>query len=259
MALTQDRRPTTRWAATPSSRELAFLSLVGAVFFFGGWQLIAMSGLVSQYILPSPLAVLEQIYQLETEPFAGFVLHQHLLSSLERFMFGFLLAAALGIPLGLIMGRYRVLDEIVTPLFEAYRYVAPLAWVPFAALWFGTGIGGPVMVIFTGAFAPCVVNAYRGAHRALLDRSRADARCEQSSNHARGAAARGITVHCSWSPSERGTGLAITHRRGVDRGLVWTRVRDGAGSKQSCSRHRYVCDAGDRRGWTLHRRSLARG
>jgi NitT/TauT family transport system permease protein len=41
--------------------------------------------------------------------------------------------------------------------------VAPLAWVPFAALWFGTGIGGPVMVIFTGAFAPCVINAYRGA------------------------------------------------------------------------------------------------
>jgi len=163
MALTQDTRPTTHWAATPSSRELACWSLVGAIIFFGGWQLIAMSGLVSQYILPSPLAVLEQIYQLEAEPFAGFLLHQHLLSSLERFLLGFLLAAALGIPLGLIMGRYRLLDEIVTPLFEAYRYVAPLAWVPFAALWFGTGIGGPVMVIFTGAFAPCVVNAYRGA------------------------------------------------------------------------------------------------
>jgi NitT/TauT family transport system permease protein len=163
MALTQDTRPTTRWAATPSSGELGFLSLLGAVIFFGGWQLIAMSGLVSQYVLPSPLAVLAQIYQLEAEPFAGFLLHQHLLSSLERFLLGFLLAAALGIPLGLIMGRYRLLDEIVTPLFEAYRYVAPLAWVPFAALWFGTGIGGPVMVIFTGAFAPCVINAYRGA------------------------------------------------------------------------------------------------
>jgi NitT/TauT family transport system permease protein len=163
MALSLDTRLATRWAATPSSGELACLSLAGAVIFFGSWQLIAMSGLVSQYVLPSPLAVLEQIYRLEAEPFAGFLLHQHLLSSLERFLLGFLLAAALGIPLGLIMGRYRLLDEIVTPLFEAYRYVAPLAWVPFAALWFGTGIGGPVMVIFTGAFAPCMVNAYRGA------------------------------------------------------------------------------------------------
>jgi ABC-type nitrate/sulfonate/bicarbonate transport system permease component len=76
MALTQDTRSTMRWTATPSSGELACLSFVGAVTFFGGWQLIAVSGLVSQYVLPSPLAVLEQIYQLEAEPFAGFLLHQ---------------------------------------------------------------------------------------------------------------------------------------------------------------------------------------
>jgi NitT/TauT family transport system permease protein len=43
------------------------------------------------------------------------------------------------------------------------RFIAPIAWVPFAALWFGTGIGGPIMVIFTGAFPPCLINAYRGA------------------------------------------------------------------------------------------------
>jgi NitT/TauT family transport system permease protein len=61
------------------------------------------------------------------------------------------------------MGHWRLLDAIVSPAFEGYRYVAPLAWVPFAALWFGTGLGGPVMVIFTGAFAPCVINASRGA------------------------------------------------------------------------------------------------
>ena len=41
--------------------------------------------------------------------------------------------------------------------------MAPIAWVPFAALWFGTGIGGPIMVIFAGAFPPCLINAYRGA------------------------------------------------------------------------------------------------
>src|SRR5262249_55051461 len=99
MALSLDTRPATRWSAMPSSGELACLSLAGAVIFFGGWQIIAMSGLVSQYVLPSPLAVLEQIYQLEAEPFAGFLLHQHLLSSLGRFLLGFLLAAALGIPL----------------------------------------------------------------------------------------------------------------------------------------------------------------
>ncbi len=139
------------------------LSIAGAVMFFGTWQLVAISGLVSEHVLPSPTAVLERIYIMSVDPFAGYLLYQHVLTSLYRFLLGFLLAAAIGIPLGLIMGRYRLADEIVTPIFEAYRYIAPLAWVPFAALWFGTGIGGSVMVIFTGAFAPCVVNAYRGA------------------------------------------------------------------------------------------------
>ena len=76
---------------------------------------------------------------------------------------GFALAVAIGIPLGLAMGWFRWLDGIVSPLFDALRFVAPIAWVPFAALWFGTGIGGPVLVIFAGAFPPCVINAYRGA------------------------------------------------------------------------------------------------
>ena len=52
---------------------------------------------------------------------------------------------------------------IVTPVFDALRFIAPIAWVPFAALWFGTGIGGPMLIIFTGAFPPCLINAYRGA------------------------------------------------------------------------------------------------
>jgi NitT/TauT family transport system permease protein len=97
------------------------------------------------------------------EPFAGDTIQGHVIASLGRWAMGFGLAAAIGLPLGLAMGYWRFLDAVVSPIFEAYRYIAPLAWVPFAALWFGTGIGGPVMVIFTGAFAPCLLNAYRGA------------------------------------------------------------------------------------------------
>ena len=78
-------------------------------------------------------------------------------------MAGFLLAVAVGVPLGLLMGWFRLLDDIVTPVFDALRFIAPIAWVPFAALWFGTGIGGPIMIIFAGAFPPCLINAYRGA------------------------------------------------------------------------------------------------
>ncbi len=139
------------------------LSLVGAVLFFGAWQVAATTGAVSPQVLPAPGAVLQAAWRMLSVPFAGHTLQEHMVASLGRFALGFGLAAVIGVPLGLAMGRWALLDDIVSPVFEGLRFVAPLAWVPFAALWFGTGIGGPVLVIFAGAFPPCVVNAYRGA------------------------------------------------------------------------------------------------
>jgi len=143
--------------------NLKTLSGIGLVGFFAIWWAIAVSGLVQPQFLPTPLAVLNEFWELTQKPFAGYTLQAHLVSSLGRFGMGFGLAVAIGVPLGLLMGWFRTLDAIVTPLFDALRFVAPIAWVPFAALWFGTGIGGPVLVIFAGAFPPCVINAYRGA------------------------------------------------------------------------------------------------
>jgi NitT/TauT family transport system permease protein len=140
-----------------------WLSAIGLVAFFGVWTALAISGLVQPQFLPTPWTVAEEFARLLQTPFAGCTLQTHLVSSLGRFGLGFALAAAIGVPLGLAMGWFRTLDAIVSPLFDALRFVAPIAWVPFAALWFGTGIGGPVLVIFTGAFPPCVINTYRGA------------------------------------------------------------------------------------------------
>ena len=144
-------------------REFIFLTAAGFAGFFGLWALVAASGLVQTLFLPSPFAVAAKFVDLTQHPFVGYTLQHHLLSSFGRFAMGFGLAVAIGIPLGLLMGWFRWLDGIVTPLFDALRFVAPIAWVPFAALWFGTGIGGPVLIIFSGAFPPCVINAYRGA------------------------------------------------------------------------------------------------
>ena len=143
--------------------SLRLLSALGLIGFFAIWTLIALSGLVQAQFLPTPLAVADQFADLMKKPFVGYTLQQHLASSLGRFGMGFGLAVAIGVPLGLLMGWFRTLDAIVSPLFDALRFVAPIAWVPFAALWFGTGIGGPVLIIFSGAFPPCLINAYRGA------------------------------------------------------------------------------------------------
>lgn len=143
--------------------ESAGYGLVGLVVFLGIWYLLPVAGFVPQRFLPGPVTVIERMALLTMQPFAGATLPAHIAYSFTRFASGFLLAALIGIPLGLIMGWFRIVDEIVAPLFDGLRFIAPIAWVPFAALWFGTGIGGPVMIIFAGAFPPCVINAYRGA------------------------------------------------------------------------------------------------
>jgi NitT/TauT family transport system permease protein len=148
---------------TISPREKMLLGLAGLIAFFAAWSVASQVGVVSRQFLPPPWSVLEKFIQLTHDPFSGYTLQQHLASSFTRFGMGFGLAVAIGVPLGLAMGWFRWLDAIVSPLFDGLRFVAPIAWVPFAALWFGTGIGGPVLVIFTGAFPPCVINAYRGA------------------------------------------------------------------------------------------------
>lgn len=139
------------------------LSIAGAASFFALWSAATLMEITSRTFLPAPWDVAQRFAQLLAEPFAGHTLQEHLLASLRRFLMGFGLAVAVGIPLGLLMAWFRWVDRIVSPAFEAVRFVAPIAWVPFAALWFGTGIGGPVLIIFMGAFPPVLINTYRGA------------------------------------------------------------------------------------------------
>jgi ABC-type nitrate/sulfonate/bicarbonate transport system permease component len=149
-----------------SKTEFWLLSLLGVVLLLGTWSLVAISGLMPKHFLPAPWDVAERLWELMISPFAGHLYHEHMFASIRRFLMGWALAIGVGVPLGLLMGWYRLLDEIVTPLFDAVRFVAPLAWVPLAALWFGTGIGGPLLIIFVGSFAPCVISAYRGVRLA---------------------------------------------------------------------------------------------
>lgn len=141
------------------------LSALGVFGFLALWSGLASSGLVAREFLPTPWSVLERFAQLVREPFAGHTLLVHLGSSLQRFGLGFSLAVSVGIPLALLMAWFSWIDRVVSPLFEAVRFIAPIAWVPFAALWFGTGIGGPVLIIFMGAFPPVLINTYRGARQ----------------------------------------------------------------------------------------------
>lgn len=150
-------------ALNGDGRVRAALAVAGSALFLSVWWLAAAAPHANALFLPSPVAVAVAFARFVHEPFANATLPQHLAASFGRFALGFALAVSVAIPLGLAMGWSRRVDDVVTPLFEAVRYVAPIAWLPFAVLWFGTGIGGPTMIIFAGVFPACLVNAYRGA------------------------------------------------------------------------------------------------
>lgn len=149
--------------------EAAAWSSIGLLVVFGSWTAVTTLGLVPPEFLPTPAEVIRTLVaELTTEKFSGALLQVHALASLQKFGLSYLLAVVLGVSLGLVMGRYRSVDWLVSPIFDAVRFIPPIAWVPFSILWFGTGLLAPTMIVFMAAFAPCVVNAQRGVQ--LMDR-----------------------------------------------------------------------------------------
>lgn len=144
------------------------MPVLGLATLFGGWAIVTGLELISPSFLPSPAKVLHSMVDLTRTPYAGSTLQEHLLASLEKFAISFAIAVLVGVPFGLVMGRSRIMQWALSPPFEGFRFIPPIAWVPFAIFWFGTGFLAPTLVIFAGAFAPCVINSYRGA--SLIDR-----------------------------------------------------------------------------------------
>jgi NitT/TauT family transport system permease protein len=82
--------------------------------------------------------------------------------SLARVATGYLLAVALGVPAGLLLGLYPLATEAVNPLVQMMRPISPLAWTPLAIVWFGIGSMAPIFLIFLAAFFPILVSTADG-------------------------------------------------------------------------------------------------
>ncbi len=82
--------------------------------------------------------------------------------SIQRVGLGFLIAMLVAIPLGILMGRSRLLNELFDSLIEILRPIPPLAWVPLALAWFKIGLTSIVFIIFIGAFFPILLNTIDG-------------------------------------------------------------------------------------------------
>jgi NitT/TauT family transport system permease protein len=109
-------------------------------------------------VFPTPPAVWRAVEELVR----GGVLWQYVGDSLRRVAVGYLLAAGVGIPGGLLLGWYPAAARVVNPTLQMLRPISPIAWIPVAIVLFGVGDRASVYLIFLGAFFPIVVSAMEG-------------------------------------------------------------------------------------------------
>lgn len=145
---------------SPILKILPYLSLAS---FFVGWQLLVDFDIVPNVLLATPTQVLRLfIDKLTNENPDGAVLLVHVWTSLQEALLGYILALAVGIPLGLLMGWFVVAEGLARPLFEMIRPIPPVAWIPLAIFWFGIGLSGKVFIIWASGIVPCVINSFVG-------------------------------------------------------------------------------------------------
>jgi len=88
--------------------------------------------------------------------------HIHLWMSLQRVYGGFLCAAVIAIPLGLLIGRLPVLRAMLDPTISLLRPIPVTAWLPLSMIFFGLGPRSAVFLVFLGAFYPILLNTIFG-------------------------------------------------------------------------------------------------
>jgi ABC-type nitrate/sulfonate/bicarbonate transport system permease component len=131
------------------------------------WQVMAVTYDL-QLILPPPLTVARTIINTLTLHYDGPWLYgpniyEHLASSFARAVSGFAIAAALAIPLGLLVGRFRAVREYVDPVIRSLYPIPGIAWIPLAILWFGLGNAAVIFVVLVAEFFPLYFNTEAGA------------------------------------------------------------------------------------------------
>jgi len=133
-------------------RALVLPALVIAVFI-ALWSAVWKAGVFHQSAFPSPLAVARG-FGVEI---ASGRLFNDTVTSLYRVTCGFLLAVVSGIPTGVWMGQVLSARLAFLPMTNFFRNLSPLAWMPFAILWFGVGDAASIFLIFLSVFFPLVL------------------------------------------------------------------------------------------------------
>ena len=153
---------------TPLPRTTAAaLGFVMPALVLGAWCVITYGGFAPPDFLPSPTEVVKGTLQL----FIQYDLWDAILTSTWRIVQAFLLASALALPLGILMGAFEPINRLFEPIVAPLRYMPISAFIPLLILWFGIYEKQKIAFLFLGVFVyllPVVVTAIRAVPDELV-------------------------------------------------------------------------------------------
>lgn len=153
----------------PGQGDTLVLSLATIALLILVWWGVTAAGWVRPLFVPSPGAVVTKFGDVWANGFTGTPFWEHVAISTARVFGAFLLACAIGIPLGLAMGMNPIVRGIFDPPIEFYRPIPPLAYLPLMIIWFGIGETSKVLLIFLSVFAPVALGARAGVRSAAIE------------------------------------------------------------------------------------------
>ena len=144
------------------SLKKKLLPLVFPILIILVWFLITEVFVVwPKFIMPSPIDVCSAGWTLITNG----ELFTNTVSTLIKVFLGIILASVVAIPIGIFLGWSETWDSFCSLVISVLRPVPPIAWIPFAILWFGIGLSSAVFVIFLGCVFPLLVYTIDGVKR----------------------------------------------------------------------------------------------
>jgi NitT/TauT family transport system permease protein len=136
--------------------RLHWLRVVSVVFALTAWELVGRS--MNPLFLPPPSRIVAGM----VDSIGGDLLPA-IWSSLGTFSLGYTISAVLGIPIGMAMGRSRLVEHTLDTFVYALYVVPTVAFVPLLVLWLGFGLVSKLIIVISVAVFPIIVNCYVGA------------------------------------------------------------------------------------------------
>ncbi len=154
----------------PAALRTVSLAAASLVIAFCTWQLLS-TVLFNPFLVPPPL----EVFRTAIPMLASGEIMSDVSISMVRILVGFVTGSFAGVIVGVLLGRIRVLHDLLDPIIELLRYLSPTAMIPIAVIWFGIGEMSKYFLIFWGTFFIVVINTTAGVWRAPVARQRAAA------------------------------------------------------------------------------------